>query len=175
MKKHINGWRRLFTTVMSLLLIVGQLLMVAPTNVGAVDTARELPAQGLTADDATVKDQNGTVVQNPDQLTLWDNVYVQYKWSLADNVQVQSGDYVTVTLPDGVAFNQVQSFPIVDKQTGETVAHFTLPRVPQRAASPLTPFTKPTNTAKRVRWNSGRVAKRILAVPRRATRTTRAS
>ncbi|WP_202812988.1 Cna B-type domain-containing protein, partial [Lacticaseibacillus pantheris] len=119
-----KSWRTVFALLMGLVLILGQLFTAVPSSVDAVGGGQELPSQGLTAADATVTDQNGKVVQNPGQLTLWDNVKVQYHWSVGDDVKVQSGDYVTVTLPNGVEFSQVQSYPVVDPDNQQLVGNF---------------------------------------------------
>jgi hypothetical protein len=78
-----------------------------------------LQVTGLGASDAKVTDMNGQPISPSDNLFTWLNFHVDYKWSIADGVQIHAGDTVNFELPSGLVSSGNLSFPIYDSNGAE--------------------------------------------------------
>lgn len=97
-------------------------LIFASTPV--VAQAATVPATGLTAGSATIKDTSGHDVTNQGTFSKWQGYEVSYNWAVPDGISVKDGT-TTVELPEGIVLYNDLSVPLKD-DLGNVVGTFTL-------------------------------------------------
>ncbi|MDT7013760.1 LPXTG cell wall anchor domain-containing protein [Levilactobacillus namurensis] len=95
-----------------LMLVIGMsALLLSPPVVG---WAKEIPATGLDANSAVIKDAQGNVISHTTPLPESLSYTVSYNWRVASFLKISPGDTMTVYLPENVAMPEDTSFSMVN-------------------------------------------------------------
>lgn len=107
-----------------LLLLVTFLVTLIAGGIHA--DASTVTASGLTANDAVITNDAGVQQSTTKSLDQYSAYTVAYKWALADDVALKSGDTATVNLPANVKPTYDYSFAINDPDTHNQVGTFAI-------------------------------------------------
>ena len=95
-----------------LMLVIGMsVFLLSPPVVG---WAKEIPATGLDANSAVIKDAQGNVISHTTPLPESLSYTVSYNWRVASFLKISPGDTMTVYLPENVAMPEDTSFSMVN-------------------------------------------------------------
>ena len=95
-----------------LMLVIGMSALLLSTPV--VGWAKEIPATGLDANSAVIKDAQGNVISHTTPLPESLSYTVSYNWRVASFLKISPGDTMTVYLPENVAMPEDTSFSMVN-------------------------------------------------------------
>ncbi|HJE44398.1 hypothetical protein [Levilactobacillus namurensis] len=95
-----------------LMLVIGMsVFLLSPPVVG---WAKEIPATGLDANSAVIKDAQGNVISHTTPLPESLSYTVSYNWRVASFLKISPGDTMTVYLPENVAMPEDTSFSMAN-------------------------------------------------------------
>ena len=95
-----------------LMLVIGMsVFLLSPPVVG---WAKEIPATGLDANSAVIKDAQGNVISHTTPLPESLSYTVSYNWRVVSFLKINPGDTMTVYLPENVAMPEDTSFSMVN-------------------------------------------------------------
>lgn len=104
-----------------LITILSQVIY-APTMPAAAATGKEVAVTGLTGVDAL--DESDQPITDSANWTDTESKTIKYKWTIADGIVVNDGDYTTFTLPAGTVFSDDVTNGTLKTATGEVVGYF---------------------------------------------------
>ncbi|MCH4170037.1 MAG: Cna B-type domain-containing protein [Lactobacillus sp.] len=118
MKFRKNKVKVLFMVALLLIAPILSVLTTAPNQVGATDVTHSVT--GVGAGDAKITTASGQDVTHEPQLDLYTNYTLTYNWAIPDNVTINAGDTVLITLPATVATASDTKINLTDS-TGKVI------------------------------------------------------
>ncbi|WP_225419648.1 Cna B-type domain-containing protein [Lapidilactobacillus wuchangensis] len=113
--------RHWFYVLVVMVTLISQFLYLPTYFLSAATRAgQEITVDGLGSLDA--KDSQGRPIDASDW-TIWNSENINYHWQIADGLAINDGDYATLNLPAGTAFQQNYQVEITDPD-GNVVGTF---------------------------------------------------
>ncbi|WP_057877470.1 SpaA isopeptide-forming pilin-related protein [Levilactobacillus paucivorans] len=117
--------RKIWTIIFGLVMALTVFLTGGFITNGVTAHAAELMVSGLTGNDPTLTDLQGSKVPLGSELSKWNSYEVNYTWGIPDGESIQAGDTVSVTLPPNAVASQDISVSLKD-DSGRVVGTFTI-------------------------------------------------